>query len=111
VPASTTSAASFAADAAAPNTASVAAPTEQPVSSVPQLTQEQLAKVTAINAQLTPTEQLIAQQVMMCMDPPSMQHWLIELSAMSVEDALATVRMLIAEVQQQQQPRRAKAPR
>jgi len=114
VPASPTPAASFAPatpEAAAPNIASAAAQTEQPVSSVPQLTQEQLAKVTAINAQLTPTEQLIAQQVMMCMDPTSMQHWLIELSAMSVEDALATVRMLIAEVQQQQQPRRAKAAR
>jgi len=112
--ASPTPAASFARAApevAAPNTASATAPTEQPVSSVPQLTQEQLAKVTAINAQLTPTEQLIAQQVMMCMDPASMQHWLIELSAMSVEDAIATVRMLIAEVQQQQQPRQTKAPR
>lgn len=64
---------------------------------IPQLSTEQLMHVAMINSQLTPEEQAIAEQVMRRMGPATMQRWLVELSAMSVEEAVATVRQAIGE--------------
>lgn len=64
---------------------------------IPSLTQEQLVHIAMINAQLSPEEQGIAEQVMRRMGAATMQRWLIELTAMSVDDATATVRQAIAE--------------
>jgi len=64
---------------------------------IPALTQEQLVHLAMITAQLSPEEQTVAEQVMRRMSAATMQRWLVELGAMSVEDATATVRQAIAE--------------
>lgn len=63
----------------------------------PSLSTEQLVHIAMINSQLTPEEQSIAEQVMRRMGHATMQRWLVELSAMSVDEATATVRQAIAE--------------
>jgi hypothetical protein len=64
---------------------------------IPPLTQDQLLHIAMITAQLSSEEQTIAAQVMRRMSAETQQRWLVELSAMSVEDATATVRQAIAE--------------
>lgn len=67
------------------------------IGKIPALTTEQLVHVAMINSQLTPEEQAIAEQVMRRMGLETMQRWLVELSAMSVDEAVATVRQAIGE--------------
>lgn len=67
------------------------------VPQVPSLTTEQLVHVALINSQLSPEEHAIAEQVMRRMDRATQQRWLVELCAMSVDEATATVRQAIAE--------------
>lgn len=69
----------------------------QSTGQIPPLTQEQLVHLAMITAQLSADEQTIAEQVMRHMSAATMQRWLVELGAMSVEDATATVRQAIAE--------------
>jgi hypothetical protein len=78
---------------------------------IPPLTQEQLVHLAMINAQLSPEEQTIAEQVMRRMSAATMQRWLVELSAMSVDDATATVRQAINERINERNQRRTKATR
>jgi hypothetical protein len=71
--------------------------TAEVIGQIPALTTEQLVHVAMINSQLTPEEQAIAEQVMRRMGLETMQRWLVELSAMSVDEAVATVRQAIGE--------------
>lgn len=75
-------------------------PTEAQRGQFPPITQEQFMHLATINAQLSPEEQAIAEQVMGRMDMPTMQRWLAELSALSVADATTTVREAVAEWKQ-----------
>lgn len=71
--------------------------TAEVIGQIPALTTEQLVHVAMINSQLTPEEQGIAEQVMRRMGLETMRRWLVELSAMSVDEAVATVRQAIGE--------------
>ncbi len=63
-------------------------------------TREQFAHLSAIRAQLSPTEQAIAQNTISRMEPQMLANWLAALSAMSIDEATALIRRMVAEIQQ-----------
>jgi hypothetical protein len=70
-------------------------PTKAPKHDGP-ITPAMLAHFQAVQAQLTPEEAEFARAVAAELSPAEIQQWMTELSAMSVDDAVATIRKHIA---------------
>ena len=88
-------------DAAAPTTIDAPpAATNMSPTAPPIPTREQFAHLTAIRGRLSPTDQAIAQNTISRMEPQMLADWLAALSAMSVDEATALIRRMVAEVQQ-----------
>jgi len=86
---------------ATPANAAISARTataEATAASLPMPTEEQLAHLYAIRERLAPKELAIAERAMARMDPRMLVHWLAELSAMSVDEATAKIRGVIAQI-------------
>ncbi len=72
--------------------------TEGSVPSTTVPTQEQLAHLFAIREQLTPKERAIAESAMARMDRATNAQWLVDLSAMSITEAVTLIRGMLAEI-------------
>ena len=73
----------------------VAVPTPTPT---PTPTPEQLAHLLAIREQLDPKERAIAEAAIARMDASTLTEWLAELAAMSVDEATALIRTMLADL-------------
>jgi hypothetical protein len=91
--AATTSASSSAASAVAPTT-SEPAPRNTALSPTP----EQWEHLHAVRERLTPKERAIAENAIMRMDTDVLVQYLAELSALSVEEAVTSIRSMIAKL-------------
>ena len=77
------------------------APAGAPRNAPPAPTPEQWAHLGQIRAQLSVTECAIAENAMMRMGADTLAHWLAELSAQSVDDAVRTLRALIEQLRRE----------